>query len=140
MKNKWELVSDRALDLVLDHLNTLNDLTPKIKCKGRDGVDPNILFGLGTKLFMDNGSETAYDAFPLHNDEVETVTIYRGFARTQSHHQVHERNHIGDQCACTRNTIEGTGTDGSSPPGDSNEPIQRDILESALRELSKESI
>jgi len=39
--NKWELVDDRKLDVVLDHLHTLNDLTPKIRCRGRSGVDPN---------------------------------------------------------------------------------------------------
>jgi hypothetical protein len=39
-------LSKRALrlDVVSDHLNNLNDFTPKIK--GRDGVDPNLLFGL----------------------------------------------------------------------------------------------
>jgi len=138
--NKWEHVSERALDLVLDHLNTLNDLTPKIKCKGRDGVDPNLLFGLGTRLFMDNGSEVNREAVPSHNDEVETVTIHRGHVRIRSHRQSHEHNHIGDQCDCARNTTEGSWTDGSGPQGDSNEPIQREILESALHELSKESI
>src|SRR6185369_5879211 len=54
IKNKWEHVSDRALDFVLDHLNTLNDLTPKIRCKGRSGVDPNLIFGLETSLFCDD--------------------------------------------------------------------------------------
>ena len=56
----------------MDHLNTLNDLTPKIRCRGRNGVDSNILFGLESKLYleMDGPIET-------HFEEVETITIYR---------------------------------------------------------------
>ncbi|KAF8440285.1 CobW/HypB/UreG, nucleotide-binding domain-containing protein [Boletus edulis BED1] len=68
--NKWEHVDDRALDLVLDHLHTLNDLTPKIRCNGRDGVDPNLLFGVDTKLFRDSDQ--------IHHDEVQTITISKG--------------------------------------------------------------
>uniref|UniRef100_D8QAL1 CobW/HypB/UreG nucleotide-binding domain-containing protein n=1 Tax=Schizophyllum commune (strain H4-8 / FGSC 9210) TaxID=578458 RepID=D8QAL1_SCHCM len=69
--NKWEHVSERDLDIVYDHLHTLNDLTPKIRCKGRAGVDPSLIFGLDTQLFKD-GAESFGDA--AHNDEVETVT------------------------------------------------------------------
>ncbi|KAF8626397.1 hypothetical protein AX17_006564 [Amanita inopinata Kibby_2008] len=71
--NKWEHVSERALDIVLDHLNTLNDLTPKIQCQGRNGVDPDILFGLNSTQFLeiDHRVETGHD-------EVETITIYSG--------------------------------------------------------------
>ncbi|KAK1229088.1 hypothetical protein PQX77_007850 [Marasmius sp. AFHP31] len=47
--NKWEHVSERQLDTVLDHLHTLNDLTPKIRCKGRQ-VDPDLIFGLESQL------------------------------------------------------------------------------------------
>ncbi|KAL1713521.1 CobW/HypB/UreG, nucleotide-binding domain-containing protein [Schizophyllum commune] len=70
--NKWEHVSERDLDIVYDHLHTLNDLTPKIRCKGRAGVDPSLIFGLDTQLFKD-GAESFGDA--AHNDEVETVTV-----------------------------------------------------------------
>ncbi|KAG6881876.1 hypothetical protein C0992_013243, partial [Termitomyces sp. T32_za158] len=76
--NKWEHVSERALDFVVDHLNTLNDSTPKIRCNGRNGVDPNLIFGLETRLFLDKKSNPAFGSTPSHNDEVETVTIYRG--------------------------------------------------------------
>ncbi|KAF8876725.1 CobW/HypB/UreG, nucleotide-binding domain-containing protein [Infundibulicybe gibba] len=68
--NKWEHVPEHSLDTVLDHLHTLNDLTPKIKCRGRAGVDPNLIFNLQSKLFL-NPSEP----MPTHNDEVETLTI-----------------------------------------------------------------
>ncbi|KAF9256348.1 cobW-domain-containing protein [Marasmius fiardii PR-910] len=71
--NKWEHVSDQQLDIVLDHLHTLNDLTPKIRCKDRK-VDPNLIFGLESKLFM-NSKE--YQS-PTHNDEVQTIRLSRG--------------------------------------------------------------
>ncbi|KNZ72125.1 COBW domain-containing protein C15D4.05 [Termitomyces sp. J132] len=72
--NKWEHVSERALDFVVDHLNTLNDATPKIHCNGRNGVDPNLIFGLETRLFSDKKNKGATLS---HNDEVETITVYR---------------------------------------------------------------
>ncbi len=60
---------------MLDHLYTLNDSTPKIKCDGKAGVDPNLIFGLDSKLFQleDSGSKMFEDG--AHNDEVETLTI-----------------------------------------------------------------
>jgi hypothetical protein len=58
----------------MDHLHTLNDLTPKIRCEGRSGVDPNLIFGLESKLFLEPFQYTS----AIHNDEVETATVYRG--------------------------------------------------------------
>jgi len=69
--NKWEHVSDRALDIVLDHLNTLNDSTPKVRCCEQGGVDPNIIFGLESTLCPESN-----DAGDFHHDEVETITIH----------------------------------------------------------------
>jgi hypothetical protein len=79
-QNEWEHVSEQALGFVLDH-NTSNDLTPKIKCMGRDGVDPgNLVFELGPRRLRDRQITR-----PLqHNDEVETVTVQRGSRRLQS--------------------------------------------------------
>ncbi|KAF9523554.1 CobW/HypB/UreG, nucleotide-binding domain-containing protein [Crepidotus variabilis] len=71
--NKWEHVSERALDIVLDHLHTLNDETVKIKCQGKDGVDPGLIFGVQSKLFL-SGQDSDFGAT---HDEVETLTIYR---------------------------------------------------------------
>jgi G3E family GTPase len=70
VQNKWEHVSERALDIVMDHLHTLNDQTPKIKCQGRNGVDPELIFGLQSKLFLSKNKE--WEAI---HDEVETVTL-----------------------------------------------------------------
>jgi len=60
----------------MDHLYTLNDVTPKIKCQGRNGVDPNLIFGLQSKLFLLSDSEKKETE--VEHDEVETVTILRG--------------------------------------------------------------
>jgi hypothetical protein len=130
-------VSERALDLVLDHLNTLNDLTPKIKCNGRDGVDPNLLFGLETKLFTENGNQVNHPAVRSHNDEVETVTVLKGSARTRNQHEHH---HIGDsECDCAQNIFQNAEAEAEGH-GDSLQGVERANLERALDELSKESI
>ncbi|KAJ2926806.1 hypothetical protein H1R20_g10261, partial [Candolleomyces eurysporus] len=76
--NKWEHVSERQLDVVLDHLHTLNDLTPKIKCQGRDGVDPDLIFGLDSQLFRleeRERHEHPHSHSHPHTDEVQTFTI-----------------------------------------------------------------
>jgi len=44
-------VSERELDLVLDRVYDLNPDTPVIKMNGRNGVDPELVFGLDTALF-----------------------------------------------------------------------------------------
>jgi G3E family GTPase len=44
-------VSERELDTVIDHINELNTDTPKIKCEGKNGVSPDLIFGIDTKLF-----------------------------------------------------------------------------------------
>ena len=64
----------------MDHLHTLNDLTPKIKCNGRASVDPALIFGLDTKLFTDT-SEFTQDG--SHNDEVDVLLVRRGKGPTQ---------------------------------------------------------
>ncbi|KAG1843958.1 CobW/HypB/UreG, nucleotide-binding domain-containing protein [Suillus subalutaceus] len=64
--NKHEHVDDRALDILIDNLNTLNLDTPKIKCNGRNG------------LFRDPIPQGIED----HHDEVKTLTAYRGFLPT----------------------------------------------------------
>ncbi|EAU85635.2 cytoplasmic protein [Coprinopsis cinerea okayama7 len=76
--NKWEHVSDRQLDIVMDHLHTLNDLTPKIRCEGRTGVDPSLIFGLDSQLFrLEEKEEHAQNRSNghHHHDEVQTLTI-----------------------------------------------------------------
>ncbi|KAF8339703.1 uncharacterized protein EI90DRAFT_3279280 [Cantharellus anzutake] len=78
--NKWEHVSERALDIVTDHLYTLNEATPKIRCLNRNDVDPALIFGLDTKLFSDAAwlheeHSCLHHGLETHHDEVETATI-----------------------------------------------------------------
>lgn len=105
----------------MDHLHTLNDLTPKIRCRGRDGVDPQLLFGVDSKLFLD---PSQFAQVPSHNDEVETVTIYRG---------VYIHNHRSDthhDCDCAAHQVTGGRSDA----------LDKEVLVSALATLSKESV
>ncbi|KAJ7219907.1 CobW/HypB/UreG, nucleotide-binding domain-containing protein [Mycena pura] len=114
--NKWELVDERALDTVLDHLHTLNDLTPKIRCRGRNGVDPNLIFGLESKLFLE-----PHQALSNH-DEVETLSLYTGHAlREHWHTHNHQCDHSGDP------------VENVEPPNN----IDEEVLSAALNELSK---
>ncbi|KAL1659363.1 CobW/HypB/UreG, nucleotide-binding domain-containing protein [Schizophyllum commune] len=153
--NKWEHVSERDLDIVYDHLHTLNDLTPKIRCKGRAGVDPSLIFGLDTQLFKD-GAESFGDA--AHNDEVETVTV-ASVPPVHKHEHEHgnEHAHAGEKCQCTNagscrcaSDVGACrcGTTSSIPPSTSTqpattivpEPIPEATLTSALAALSRESV
>ncbi|KAL5526851.1 hypothetical protein ACEPAF_8578 [Sanghuangporus sanghuang] len=118
--NKWEFVSERQLDVVMDHLHTLNDLTPKIKCNGRGGVDPALIFGLDTKLFA-KASDIAQDG--SHNDEIEVLSVRRG--RGSSH-----------PASCNCNTTHNhPGTDGQNEP-----TLDQASLTSALSLLPKENV
>lgn len=106
----------------MDHLNTLNDSTPKLRCNGRNGVDPNLIFGLETRLFLDK--KLRFETTPSHNDEVETVTIYRGsFERRRLNY---------DHCHDCSETIE--------PSRAAEEGIAKADLVSALGLLSKEMV
>ncbi|KAG2145252.1 CobW/HypB/UreG, nucleotide-binding domain-containing protein [Suillus clintonianus] len=113
--NKHEHVDEHALDILIDNLNTLNLDTPKIKCNGRHGVDPNVLFGIDSKLFKNSIPQGIED----HHDEVKTLTAYRGFLPTCHSHEHHDRE------AC----ISRTEVD-----------VDRRMLESALASLNKESV
>lgn len=63
----------------MDHLHTLNDLTPKVKSDGKNGVDPDIIFGIDSKLFSLQQESLLVDG--AHNDEVQTVTLWRGLSK-----------------------------------------------------------
>lgn len=113
---------------MLDHLHTLNDLTPKIRCNGRDGVDPNLLFGVDTKLFQESGRETSALGGEIHHDEVQTVTLFRGSGTT---------GHLCHDEACTDNHTPNTAVHGGS---DGVSPIEIGVLREALGAVSKETV
>jgi hypothetical protein len=115
------------LDLVVDHLNTLNDLTPKIRCRGRDGVDPNLIFGVESKLFLQDGQATMV----THSDEVETVTVFKGPRRPDGH------NHSSFNGDCNCGVTNGEHL---SANGECKEAVEEQVLSSALNALPTEYI
>ncbi|KAJ3809369.1 CobW/HypB/UreG, nucleotide-binding domain-containing protein [Lentinula lateritia] len=119
--NKWESVSDRQLDIVMDHLHTLNDLTPKIRCDGRDGVDPSLIFGIDSKLFQNT---EFHSQDPSHVDEVQTLTLYRGSTANLPHKHGDDHEHSGAENHLIN----------------PQKPIRIDTLEKCLTKLGKESV
>ncbi|KAH9068216.1 cobW-domain-containing protein [Lactarius deliciosus] len=132
--NKWEHVTERALDDVLEHLNTLNELTPKIRCAGRS-VDPALIFGIDSKLFHDDGPPppvTTEGAVARHHDEVETVTLLRGAPAPAAHVHTDACNHAHPHPQGPTAVL--CDADAPLPPLD--EPA----LSTALNQLSKECV
>jgi len=125
--NKWEEVPERQLDIVLDHLHTLNDLTPKVKASRTTGVDLSLLFGLDSKAFREPMPLVASD----HDREVQTFTILKGAERSVHHH-------CGSEGECG-----GEGHDHLAVEPrkvGEVEGLDRSLLLDALHSLSKESI
>jgi G3E family GTPase len=129
-KNKWEFVSDRELDIVLDHLHTLNDLTPKVRVSREKGVDPTFIFGLDTKLFSGLDNEYERSLVGDHNEEVQTMTVYKGLSESKPWH-LHEHGH---GCGCT---IIPAGTLMSEVD---SHGLEQEVLLDALKSLPSESI
>ncbi|KAJ1666971.1 hypothetical protein IW140_004772, partial [Coemansia sp. RSA 1813] len=87
--NKWEQVSERHLDIVIDHVNELNTDTPKIKVDKDTAIDPDVAFGIDTTLFKlsdiarsGNGSTStsagpSLEKFEHHSQEVDLIEIRR---------------------------------------------------------------
>ncbi|EMD33426.1 hypothetical protein CERSUDRAFT_126165 [Gelatoporia subvermispora B] len=132
--NKWEHISERALDILIDHLSTLNDTTPKIRCRGRAGVDPNLIFGLDSKLFR---TKEDAPAGSTHHDEVETATIYRGSSglkHAHTHAHAHPEGCMCDHTAGGETQIRDAAVEGEEVT------VDRGTLERALQGLSKETV
>lgn len=131
-KNKWEHISERALDILIDHLNTLNDLTPKIRTEGRNGVDPELIFGLDSKLYLEQDNLQ----HPKHHDEVETVTIYRGSSPVVVH--AHAHDHVsGDHTACSHSVPTEHEQQNVSERTEDSACLQDKVLQETLAQLSK---
>ena len=61
----------------MDHLYTLNDETPKIRCQGKNGVDAALIFGIESKLSVTSSQYREAELTAKH-DDVETLSIFRG--------------------------------------------------------------
>lgn len=126
-QNKWEDIPERQLDIVFDHLHTLNDLTPKVKASRTTGIDLNLLFGLDSKLFH----EPMPVAISDHDREVQTFTILKG-----AEGPAHRHCGPGEECSGEGHShpeVETNGVDGTKG-------LERSLLLDALASLSKESI
>jgi G3E family GTPase len=77
--NKHELVSERDLDIVIDHVNELNTDTPKITVDKDKGLSPDVAFGLDTKLFqITHHSDKAHmKDLDHHAREVDIIQLIR---------------------------------------------------------------
>ncbi|KAJ2821468.1 hypothetical protein IWW50_004625 [Coemansia erecta] len=86
--NKWEHVSERQLDLVVDHVNDLNTDTPKVKIDATSGVDPDVIFGLDTSLFALAERESAGNAGEIshdhHSQEIDLIEVTRKWSGDHS--------------------------------------------------------
>ncbi|KAI0261561.1 cobW-domain-containing protein [Gloeopeniophorella convolvens] len=129
--NKWEHVTPRALDDVLEHLNTLNDLTPKLRCARGASVAPALVFGLDSRLFLDPATAPAPPLDGAHNDEVETATLLRG--ATPAHTHVHTD-------ACTHTHDEPAPAPAPGEAEAEGPSLDEPALAAALGALSKESV
>lgn len=69
LMNKSEHLSEREYDLVLDHVFTLNSDTPKYRIMKEKGVDPELIFGLDTKLFQLDAKSYSTTAAPQREDD-----------------------------------------------------------------------
>ena len=137
VQNKWEHVSERQLDILIDHLNTLNDTTPKIKCQGRDGVDPNVIMGLDSKLF-ELGPAVFEAPSVRHHDEVETATIFSGSPRPAHTHD----ESTGECPSCKRsgaNSAEPHAHSGTEGESEDLHVLTESELVEARGSLSKET-
>ncbi|TBU53090.1 cobW-domain-containing protein [Dichomitus squalens] len=138
--NKWEHISERDLDILIDHLNTLNDTTPKVKCHGREGVDPSVVMGIDSKLFRLGSFE--HTDVP-HHDEVQTVTIYKGRKPTYVHSPTSHDGHAHTDhahCGHADNSVDRPGSKSSTVVQDAISSISQDTLADALGVLSKETV
>ncbi|KAI0329249.1 cobW-domain-containing protein [Cubamyces sp. BRFM 1775] len=140
--NKWEHISERQLDILIDHLNTLNDTTPKVKCQGRAGVDPALVFGLDSTLFQLEDRDASAESAVVdvqHHDEVETVTLLRGYSPSYvKAAATHEGCGHADHSHCNHAHAHAQAQDASAPTDDS--PIVEEDLTTALSSLSKETV
>ena len=125
------------MDDLLDHLGELNDLTARIHIGPDQPVDPDIVFGLDTKLFLKSQDEginwAEMGGKGKHEDEVETRKVWRG--RRKGKRRLHQHD-SGEACETCEDRSGDVAIEGEK--GTKIIPFRRGVLESALAELSFE--
>lgn len=133
----------------MDHLFTLNESTPKLRCDGKtgDGVDPSLIFGLDSKLWLDATPASGVNS-QQHHSEVETATVRRGGRGrvpgdlhqtcrgdcTAEHHQHHHAVPSNEDGKTSKNTEKMSLTERADAS------LTKAKLETALAALPKESV
>lgn len=115
----------------MDHLFTLNEDTPKLRCVGKTGVAPSLLFGMDSKLGFESTTAEEHIDVP-HHTEVETATIWRG-SRALLKHQ-----HVCSSAECDH--AHATDHDHVKPSSTNFPALTHDLLAKALTVLPKESV
>ncbi|KAL1407011.1 hypothetical protein Q8F55_006424 [Vanrija albida] len=128
--SKHELVTERDMDILLDHLGELNDTTPHIKVSRDKPLRPELVFGLDSQLFLQGENEqdswAALGGQGPHIDEVETKSVWRGGRRPGKKHA-----HEGEAC---KECAEG-GDDEAAAAAAPVVPVERAQLEEQLAKL-----
>ncbi|KAJ3040678.1 hypothetical protein HDV00_010571 [Rhizophlyctis rosea] len=142
--NKHELVTERQLDLVLDHVYHLNEDTPKLKCEGEHGVSPDLVFGLDTKLFSlaptasttKSSTDKEWDGrmdLNHHYQEVDLITV--------ADPPIESEHGCGEGAQCGHVLGHGHEHQHSHDNDDHNpSPLTKESLETFLNTLSKDDI
>ena len=78
--NKWESLTERQYEDVLDHVLTLNDDTLIVKSIQRT-IDPHLIFNLDTGLYNDASGDNPGDSSlsredERHHDEIDVLQLY----------------------------------------------------------------
>lgn len=79
--NKHQLVTEREYEECLDHVYTLNEDTPIIKAFEREdvAVDPDLIFGLDTRLFEELKDKYMIDGYvndhEHHSGEIDLIQV-----------------------------------------------------------------
>lgn len=130
--SKHELVTERDLDILLDHLGELNDTTPHIKVSRDKPLRPELVFGLDSQLFLQGDKEqdswAALGGQGQHIDEVETKSVWRGGRRPG---KKHAHAHEGEACKDCSGEEEATADAAATPVV----PVERAQLEEQLAKL-----
>ena len=94
-------------------------------------MDPNLLFGVDTKLFQDSLQDTSILGGELHHDEVQTVTVFRGSGTSLvTGHLCH------DETCNDNHPLDATVHEG----GEGVSVIKEGLLRDALGAVSKETV
>ncbi|KAJ3016357.1 hypothetical protein HKX48_004076 [Thoreauomyces humboldtii] len=136
--NKWECVTERELDIVIDKVNDLNTDTAKFKCDKDTGCAPDLVFGLDSKLFeLEDRSrdEGLWKGLidPDHMDKEVTTRTIRG-----SKPGVSTTTAIATAVACDEDCKH--DHDHTSVPSRIAKPVALSVLKTLLEPIPSDTV